>query len=423
LEIAVNNNQRIAKIGMVFFVIGVVWMVLNQFSIREVQLAEVRRGLIQDTLELSGQVDMAQKAVVCSKHNGIVTTLHVAVGRQVAAEEELLRLHLENYNVSLEKVETAYQAAQAKVASLQKAIPVQVKQAELRLLQAQTIVEQARVNWEEVKARRERAEQSDGADLVTATRLKKEEEQAETVMTEATRQMVAAERNLQLLQKALTPRELLTAEAELKQLGFEVAQLRQSRGEIGVLTMMGGSVLKNHVTVGARIRTGERLVEVGNYQSAYIRAKVPAGQAAKIRSGQKVLISGAALGKKIIDGTVLTGRTEKSAASTSVQGQLQVKYDYEHVILKYGSRVKLKVVTGAAENGLYIPAAAVFKRFGQPYVFVVESGKAMLRRVRPGINGNSFVEIKRGLFVGEQVVVSPGLTLRPGRRVKAGGEW
>jgi RND family efflux transporter MFP subunit len=422
-------NQRMKRVGVGCLALIAIGVVFNRFDSKEVKMVEVRRQLLQDYLEMPGQVDVLEKETVCSQYEGVITKLHITEGQMVAAAEELLRLRLADYPGSLEKADAAYQAAQTKVASLTKKMgSAQVKRAELQLMQAQAIAEQTRRHYEEVRAQLEQTRQS-AAGTVTAVGLKEKEDRlklAEAAMTEATRQAENAGRDFKLLKKALTPRELRDAEAELQRLGAQVTQIRQNEGEVGVLAPLGGSVLKKYIAVGAQVRAGERLLELGNFHTAYLRATAPAGEQAKIGAGQKVMVSGAGLRENIISGTVIAARSGKAgqqpAAATPEQAQVHVKYDNERVILKYGARLKLKLILQEAENALAIPATAVFKRFGKPYVYVVEDSKAILRPVRTGIANSGLIEIKKGLFAGEQVIESPGLDLQSGMKVTAGEE-
>jgi HlyD family secretion protein len=422
-------NRRLQKVGTGILAIIAVWLVLNQYSSKEVLMAEVKRGLIQDYREFPGQVDIAQKETVCSKYHGIVKQLHVVIGRPVRASEELLRLSLTDYANSLEKADAAYQATQAKIALLRKQLtPAQVKRAELQLMQARATEEQARQSYDQAGAQLRRAQQLSAAGSVTAAQLKEREERvrlADTVLTETMRQSMVADRNLTLVKKAMIPHELLTAETELERLGLEIAQLRQTTGEVGVYAKIDGLILKKYVTAGTTVRAGERLLKLGNYQTAYIRADVPAEQKAKIRLGQKVMISGPELKKNIISGTISAcppwNAEQQSSSATKVsQSEIRVKYDNAKIILKPGSRMKLKIISQEVMDALNVPVAAVFKRFGQPHVYVVEAGKAILRPVQTGIANATVVEIKKGLFAGEQVIVGPGFDLRPGMKVMAG---
>jgi HlyD family secretion protein len=410
-ELIMIISRKMKRVGVGIWFFLMVCLVLNNFSSKTVQMAEARRGPLQDYQELPGEIEMAQKETISSKYAGTVIEFYVAEGHMIKAGEELLRLRLADYHASLAKVDAVYQALQAKVAALQKKLtPSEVKRAELQLMQAQATAEQARRSYAAATEQLQRIKQLTDTGSATATQLQEAEsrrQRTDAVMTETIRQTAIAERNLTLLQKALSPEELITAEAELRQLGQEIAQLRQTEGEVDIGANIDGMVLEKQVTAGATVKAGECLMEVGDYRTAFVRAVVPVeGRRAKIKVGQRVMISGAKLKGKIISGTVVAIRPE-----------LAVKYDNAKIILKKGDRLRLKIIIQDEREALCVPVTAVFNRFGKTYVYVVETGKAILRPVRTGLVNESLIEIKKGLFVGERVILSPGFDLRPGMKV------
>jgi HlyD family secretion protein len=52
-------------------------------------------------------------------------------------------------------------------------------------------------------------------------------------------------------------------------------------------------------------------------------------------------------------------------------------------------------------------------------VFVVEDGRARLRRIRVGISGRGAVQVLDGLQDGDSVIVDPPANLTDGARVRA----
>jgi membrane fusion protein, multidrug efflux system len=84
-----------------------------------------------------------------------------------------------------------------------------------------------------------------------------------------------------------------------------------------------------------------------------------------------------------------------------------------------GQLVRVTLESGTAEEKIVIPQAALISDQEGVYVFVVDDGKAAVRRVKPaGVSGTGMI-IDQGLAVGEQVVVEGAQSLRPGVPVKA----
>ena len=84
-----------------------------------------------------------------------------------------------------------------------------------------------------------------------------------------------------------------------------------------------------------------------------------------------------------------------------------------------GQLVRVKLESGTAEEKIVIPQAALISDQEGVYVFVVEDGKAAIRRVNPGGVSGTGTIIEQGLHAGDQVVVEGSQSLRPGVPVKA----
>ena len=84
-----------------------------------------------------------------------------------------------------------------------------------------------------------------------------------------------------------------------------------------------------------------------------------------------------------------------------------------------GQFVRVDLEIGAPEEKIVIPQAALLADQQGVYVFVVEDGKAVVRRVKPGAESGTGIVIDQGLSGGEQVIVDGLQSLRPGAAVRA----
>ena len=84
-----------------------------------------------------------------------------------------------------------------------------------------------------------------------------------------------------------------------------------------------------------------------------------------------------------------------------------------------GQLVRVELKSGTPQEKIVIPQAALIADQGGVYVFVVEDGKAVVRRVKPGGNLGAGIIVEDGLKPGDQVVVEGFEQLRPGASVRA----
>ena len=84
-----------------------------------------------------------------------------------------------------------------------------------------------------------------------------------------------------------------------------------------------------------------------------------------------------------------------------------------------GQLVRVNIDTGTPQEKLVIPQAALIADQQGPYVFAVEDGKAVVRRVKLGEEIGANVSVESGLKAGEQVIVEGIQGVKPGGRVLA----
>jgi membrane fusion protein, multidrug efflux system len=84
-----------------------------------------------------------------------------------------------------------------------------------------------------------------------------------------------------------------------------------------------------------------------------------------------------------------------------------------------GQLVRVGLESGTAQEKVVIPQAALIADQQGVYVFVVDDGKAAIRRVKPGGESGPGIVIDAGLSGGEQVIVEGLQSLRPGAPVLA----
>jgi len=84
-----------------------------------------------------------------------------------------------------------------------------------------------------------------------------------------------------------------------------------------------------------------------------------------------------------------------------------------------GQLVRVDLESGTPEEKVVIPQAALIADQEGTYVFVVEDGKAAIRRVKVGAESGTGIVIESGLSGGEQVIVEGLQGVRPGVPVRA----
>jgi RND family efflux transporter MFP subunit len=102
--------------------------------------------------------------------------------------------------------------------------------------------------------------------------------------------------------------------------------------------------------------------------------------------------------------------------------ELRVNVNNPGSKLKAGMFAKVRIITEKKDNIVKIPASAVVNRFGEQYVFVVDTSdpedpQARRRVIIPGIVIDGIMEVQQGLAPYEEIVVRGQTLLEDGSRV------
>jgi membrane fusion protein, multidrug efflux system len=82
-------------------------------------------------------------------------------------------------------------------------------------------------------------------------------------------------------------------------------------------------------------------------------------------------------------------------------------------------RVRVELEGGSAKEEIVVPQTALIADQEGVYVFVVEDGKAVVKRIKPARGSGTEVVVESGLNGGEEVIVQGLQAVRPGAPVRA----
>ena len=84
-----------------------------------------------------------------------------------------------------------------------------------------------------------------------------------------------------------------------------------------------------------------------------------------------------------------------------------------------GQLVRVTLESGTPQEMIVVPQSALIADQEGIYVFVVEDGKAVVKRIKPGVESGTDTVVQEGLSGNEQVIVEGLQGVRPGISVKA----
>ncbi len=211
--------------------------------------------------------------------------------------------------------------------------------------------------------------------------------------------------------------------AQVSSLRYSIESFAKTSGASGVTAPRGGTVTEVYVKEGEYTSVGAGLLEISNLDTLYIEAGLVSEDADLVREGNRVSVYGADAGGLPAMGSSVRRVHLKAREVMSGLGILQKRVMVEIATdpalkLRLGSDVDIEIVVAEKDNVLCVPKDAVFEMDHEQYVFVSEEGKARIRQVETGLEGDDFIEITFGLQEGDRVLSSPGNEIEDGVRLK-----
>ena len=199
---------------------------------------------------------------------------------------------------------------------------------------------------------------------------------------------------------------------------------------LSVRAPVPGYVLARHYESARVLQAGEPIIEIGDPARLEVVADVLSADAVRIRPGMPVELAHWG-GEPTLRGEV---RRVEPVAFTRVSA-LGIDEQRVNVIVEirspreewerlgHGYRLDARFLLWHEDDTLQAPVSAVFRVDGAQAVFVLDNGRASLRRVEAGRRGGLRVQVLAGLDEGEEVIVHPPRELTDGDRVRrrAGG--
>ncbi|NOT06718.1 MAG: efflux RND transporter periplasmic adaptor subunit [Gemmatimonadales bacterium] len=241
-------------------------------------------------------------------------------------------------------------------------------------------------------------------------------------------QVARAQADRDLAQQALTRTRALLADKAAATADVEraEAQMRSTQAGLDLLQVRLDRTVVRAPFAGV---TGQRLASLGDYVNNQTRLitlqtvnpqraafQVPERYADQLKVGQRVLFRVAALQSRDFIGTVDFVDPLVQLPSRTITIKALVANPKRE--LQAGMFIEARLETATRPTALVVPEDAVSPFAGAMYVWVVKDDKAERREVTLGVRTPGYVEIVRGLELGEQVVVGGTDRLQPSAAVK-----
>lgn len=209
--------------------------------------------------------------------------------------------------------------------------------------------------------------------------------------------------------------------SQLASLGYSAESVVQATAVNGIESPIDGIVTVLYVKEGQMVDLGMPVAEIGGMDDHILSLHLISSDADLVSIGMKASVH--AEGDFITDKAVVSKVALKATDYVSLLGIVQKRVSVEvrlpkQVLLRLGSNADVEIVVEERHGVLSIPSKAIFSIEDEEYVYVEQDGRAILTKVKIGLEGETYTEIEDGLLEGLRVVVSPSTDIGDGVRIK-----
>lgn len=175
---------------------------------------------------------------------------------------------------------------------------------------------------------------------------------------------------------------------------------------------ISGIIARVDIAVGQPVSPDQSLIEIADLSIVEAAARVPEHLASKLKKGLKAHIRVPGFPDKVFE----AGLAHLGAYADAENGTIEAAFHVpnEELLLRPGMRAEFNIVTGSREGVMSIPRAAVQGDAAARFVYIkdYELDHAFVKTpIVPGEENHEFVEVKKGLLPGDEVVTKGAYSL------------
>ncbi|WP_028102887.1 efflux RND transporter periplasmic adaptor subunit [Pseudoduganella violaceinigra] len=354
----------------------------------ELNIAEVHRGSVADTISASGIVVPVHEEQVPSPIPTRIAKVHARPGQQVAAGALLLELDNQSVKLELERLKEQLAQQDNRIQTLR-------LEQEQKRKQLASGIELLQLDLQSTRAKLQRSQTLrlhggvSAEDLLTAElnvkrneiQLRQQQEQIDDVRRSTASNIEGAQLQQSILRKQLAQQEELLARTQVR------------APFAGMLTWL----LQDE---GAAVAAGQLVARVTDLHNYRVEATLSDFHSRRVEPGQQVLVE---QGSLELQGKVHTILPEIQDGTVKLLVTLEQP---NHPQLRNKLRVDANIVAARKEGALVVARGPAFNGRGQQAAFVVDGGTARKAMLDIGASDGKQIEILGGARAGDRIVIS-----------------
>ena len=239
-------------------------------------------------------------------------------------------------------------------------------------------------------------------------------------LKDAKEALTKAQRDYQLNKElfegnAGTAQSVKDAERTVESARIKLSQVGQLLGDASIKAPIGGIIVAKDGEVGEYVSPGTAIATVVNIYNLKAVVFVSEKDVYRLKLNQTALITADVLQGKSFNGKV---SFISPVGDENHNYRVELTVNNKSAVLKAGTYIKVNFNLGGESKVLQIPKTALVEGAKNPFVYVVNTDKAEVRKITIGRELGESVEVLSGLEEGDEVIVSGQINLANGSKIQ-----
>jgi len=389
-----------AFFGFVVLVLGGYWLTQVWLGPKIIGYTVAKGELIQ-TIVASGKVQSPARVEIASEITGTVVSIPVIEGQSVRMGQTLVVLESNDERAAVEQARAVVDQAAARLRQIRE---LNQPVSEQTLAQAQTTFDLAQKQYARSKELAEKG-------FVSQSQL----DDSLRNLDIAQNQLTAAKYQANSLKEQGSDYALAISSLKQAQANEQVARAKLHNTVIKATS--AGVLISRSVEQGNVVMAGKILMLLSPGGKTQLVVNIDEKNMRYLKLGQRALVAADAYPAQRFDAVL----NYINPAVDATRGSVEVKLDVAAPpdFLRQDMTVSVDIEVARRAEALTLALAAIRDGAGtEPWVMVIENGRARRRPVKLGVRGDSRVEILEGLREGDQVLPATGVLIKEGKRVR-----
>jgi membrane fusion protein (multidrug efflux system) len=223
------------------------------------------------------------------------------------------------------------------------------------------------------------------------------------------------ERQKALLEiSGISQQEYDLSQLEANNLSADIELVKVDIGKTHITAPYSGKIGLKNISLGAYVTPADILTTISQVNDLKLEFTVPEKYSESMKRGREVAFSVNGLGKQF-KATIMATESGIEANTRTLKVRALVKGRHDQLVS--GGFAKVSLDLGSKEEPVVIPTQAIIPQARDKQVIVYRNGQPDFKVVTTGIRDSTFVQILDGLNVGDTVITTTLMAIRPDSKI------